>query len=518
MRIRVALLSLFATAIFFYEFLPPNKWVHLWADFDGYHYPLFNYAHKAIRDGRFPEWDDSIYSGMPFAGNIQAGLFYPPNWALFYLNRRHSGIRVKTMEWLEFLHIWLAFFLAWMWLKGRVKGELPAVFGAAVFAFAGYPVAEMQHYGVICGYAWYPLAFFGLDRFRTSGDWRRAWPTAAASAMCLLAGYPGNWFALAFGAAAYGLGVAGWRGLMTAFGAVGFSALLAAVQLGPSLEAVSFKLTDLAYYTITERDPWLYLQYLLPNFYENSVTIQTAPPPLEEYLYLGSPALAGILWLLGARAWRAALPAAVLMAATFLMLLNPFDLMSELVLKLPVVREVCRGWNFLALLSVTAALLTALGLDRWPVARARPWAYRLGMLLMLGWAAREILFRKQEWLANGWLSAVEAVTCLIVFAAGYSLARTSRAAAAALLVCVFTEYFVYGSTRRFNAKPGVSDKIFLKDARTGGPEMVGVDNAVFDEMRRHPQYRLVILFGPHPTEMRHYGFTTPQGLDRKSVV
>ncbi len=514
MRLAVALLSLIATAGFFHEFLPPSKALHLWADFDGYHHPLFNHAYKALAQFRFPEWDHTIYSGTPFAGNIQAGLFYPPNWLLFAMNAGRGAIHTHTMEWIEILHIWLAFFLAWLWLRGHCTRELPALLGAAVFAFAGYPVAEMQHYGVIAGYAWYPLGMMGLDACRRSGDWRKLWMLAAASALCLTAGYPGNWVAFCTGIAAYGIAIAGLRGFATASGAIAFSLLLAAVQLGPSLEASTLKLRDPSYFPLVERHAVFYLQFLLPNFAENSPLMLNAPTPSEQYCYLGSPAIAAILWLLYKRAWRAALPAILVAALAFLFLTDPGEVLSRIVREIPLLRETCRGWNFLALLSVSAAFATTVGLNLWKPAQTPDWARKAVIALLLGWAARQFFFGHHIfWLANGWWTAAEAATCAVVFAVGYSLSA-SRLTAAALLLAVFAELHAYGGGRRFNGKPGDIADMFGKDARFGGNEMIGVDNAVYAATLREPTYRVLIMWGaPHPTDMRHYGLSTPQGFD-----
>ena len=93
--------------------------MHFYADIEGYHYPLLNYAFKALSKGRLPEWDPSIYCGMSFAGNIQAGLFYPPNWLLFLANAGRDGMRYKSIEILAILHFALALWLAYVWLRAR---------------------------------------------------------------------------------------------------------------------------------------------------------------------------------------------------------------------------------------------------------------------------------------------------------------------------------------------------------------------------------------------------------------
>ncbi len=80
---RVVPLSLAFTYAFFFEYLPPLKWVRIPFDLESFHYPLIDYAFRALQEGRFPEWDPSIYCGLSFAGNVQAALFYPPTWLVF---------------------------------------------------------------------------------------------------------------------------------------------------------------------------------------------------------------------------------------------------------------------------------------------------------------------------------------------------------------------------------------------------------------------------------------------------
>ena len=70
---RVVPLSLAFTCAFFFEYLPPFKRIRIPFDLDGFHYPLINYAFRALQEGRFPEWDPSIYCGLSFAGNVAVG-------------------------------------------------------------------------------------------------------------------------------------------------------------------------------------------------------------------------------------------------------------------------------------------------------------------------------------------------------------------------------------------------------------------------------------------------------------
>src|SRR5208283_4614733 len=97
-RMPIPVLSLIATWAFFSEYVPPFKRVHLFSDIEVYHYPLQRYAFQALKEGRFPQWDPSMYCGISFAGKIQAAVFYPPMWLVYAANWRHQVLPFKALE------------------------------------------------------------------------------------------------------------------------------------------------------------------------------------------------------------------------------------------------------------------------------------------------------------------------------------------------------------------------------------------------------------------------------------
>ena len=97
-RVPVALASLVFTWAFFIEYLPGFKRVHIPYDLDGFHYPLLDYAFRSLRQGRLPECDPTMYCGISFVGNVQAALFYPPNWILFAANLGRRRLSFQSLE------------------------------------------------------------------------------------------------------------------------------------------------------------------------------------------------------------------------------------------------------------------------------------------------------------------------------------------------------------------------------------------------------------------------------------
>src|SRR5208283_5693870 len=114
----VALASLAFTYLFFIEYLPPLSRVHIPYDLQGYHYPLDDYAFQALTHGRFPEWDPTVYCGLAAAGNAQTALFYPPMWLMFAASMGRDRLPYLSMEIFIFAHVWLAFLLCFLWLRG----------------------------------------------------------------------------------------------------------------------------------------------------------------------------------------------------------------------------------------------------------------------------------------------------------------------------------------------------------------------------------------------------------------
>ena len=161
-RFVVALVALIATYALFYEYLPPFKRVQLWSDVASYHYPLQSYAFHALKEGRIPQWDSSIYCGISFIGNMQAALLYPPTWLMYAAVWTLPKIPFKALELFTFFHVWMAYLLCYLWLRGR-SGKLASIFGAAVFAWTGYMLCEVLHFGVVGAMTWMPLALWGVD-------------------------------------------------------------------------------------------------------------------------------------------------------------------------------------------------------------------------------------------------------------------------------------------------------------------------------------------------------------------
>ncbi|MBL8216031.1 MAG: YfhO family protein, partial [Bryobacterales bacterium] len=302
--------------------------------------------------------------------------------------------------------------------------------------------------------------------------------------------------------------VAGWRRLPLAAGGIALSLGIVAIQLAPALEAAANKVKDAVYGAGLPGGSFFLVNFLLPNYYEHSSRDGRYSLDFEQYLYLGAVALAALFF---ARPWK---PGVAILAACLFFAEDPLRIWTLLAQRSTTIGDALREWNFLAGLFTGFALLAASGAAslRDKAAWPRP-ITSAAVAAAIAWSARQLwLWNHGAHFANGWASAIEVA---ITAAIGFTLLRAghSRVAAAALLLLLWTDYKVYGTSRRFNAVPGARDIQFHDDARAGGREFLGMPTSVWQTLRDNRHFRILYADVEWANEARHYGLLSPQGAD-----
>lgn len=516
----VATASLVATWLFFTEYLPPFETVHFFSDIEGYHYPLLQFVYSELRSHRFPQWDPSLYCGLPLLGNVQVGLLYPLNWVMFAWNLagHRDHLSFVGLEGLVFFHLWIGFFLCYLWLRRRPLCLFPSLFGAAVFGFSGYMMSQLNHVGVICGMVWTPLALWGIDEVPARG-WRSLWKVAAASALCFLAGFPPTWIAFCAVVTTYALfSRLHWRAAAGALLALAFSILLFMAQLLPTMSAAAQKVYE-AKYGAGIKDPEFFASYFVPNYFDLAVRTYGWGDTPGVYMYLGVPALFGLAWLLRRGNVQVHAQALAVLAVSLVGVVNPFNVVGGPLVHSPLLYQMCHTFNFLEGISTAAALITAVSLHDFLCRKDRTllrWVLPASAVLLAAWSVR--LF--WVWLPGGadfaarWKSAWDAAISLALFAAGLLALRAAsgprRAVmATALLLTIFVEYKVFGTSRGFSAREGNVDTRYRPGIYPG------LDDAVYHRMSADRDFRVALDQGASPwaVDLRHFGLRTPQGFD-----
>ena len=87
--------------------------------------PWREFGFRHLRAGNLPLWNPHIFLGMPFVGDMQSAMFYPPNW--LYLPMP-AGL---ATNWLFALHILLCGLFMQQWAARRGLHPLACVVAGA---------------------------------------------------------------------------------------------------------------------------------------------------------------------------------------------------------------------------------------------------------------------------------------------------------------------------------------------------------------------------------------------------
>lgn len=510
---KVFLAALVCTYLFFFEYMPPVRSVHIPYDLDGYHFSLAAYAFDAVRHFRLPQWDPSIYGGMSFAANVQAAVYYPGTWLMFLANWGRERLSYQALVDLNLAHVALAFTLCFVWLRGKRISEPAALLGAAVYAYSGYLCVQLQHFGLVVAYSWIPLGLRGIDQMADEESIKPAWKVALAAALAFLGGYPPTWVVFAIVAGGYAWVSPGrLRTVPATIGAFVFALLLCAVQVLPTWDATHFREPE-PRYGLGIKDLGFYLSYLVPNYWDFSLKTPVLANPGKDYLYLGAPGIVGI-----ALAWKRGikvLPALTVLLTSLLFTVNPFNVVWNAIEHQPLLMDILRSYYFLAGVAVAFAELAAHGLD-WFLEQKSPEISipirNASITAMFTWAAFEVLLRARDQLAAGSASVLFTFASLAVFAFGLFALRGSSERArgwllAAILLSVGIDYKVFGTSTRLNAAQGDGPRFNANEFGAMSPEAV-------QALKPPSDYRVLLQeLAPLPNVLRHQGWTSPQGFD-----
>ena len=531
-RIVVAIASFLGIGLFFLEYLVPVHrggagLVHLPYDLSGYHFPLASYLFLNLKEGHFPLWDPTMYAGMPFVANVQAAIFYPGTWLLLAVNWGRDQLRYLSLEHFTILHVWLAFFLCYVWLRGKKVDPMACLLGSSVYALSGYLCTQLQHFGIVAGYAWFPFALWGIDQAVEEQRWRPLWKVVAASALVFLAGYPPTWMVFAMIVLLYALFYPNrFPSRFALTGAVLVALIvslgIASIQILPAMQVSEFR-TPQQRYGAGMQDPLFFLSYFVPNYFNFGLDQPLDTNVGMEYLYLGAPGLLGLGLLFRRRpaSSPSILPPLAILAGSLIMAINPFGAVWAVIRHSDLLADVLRSAYFLAGVTLAAALLAAIGLDAYlkatPRARSTVWMRRTryaAVIAMGLWALAELFRWPNDFAASG-TSGIDAAISVAVVGFGlyaYRLhARDEQRPALvmwlaiAVLISSAVDYKVFGTSKRFDASQGP----FPTADFTQGFNPEGLSG-----LRVHRQWRVLLdNFAPKPPDLRHAGLSTPQGFD-----
>jgi hypothetical protein len=176
--------------VFFRHILFYGHYAIPW-DFRYYHLSQAWFIARSFARGELPLWDPYTYCGMPFYANLTAQLFYPPAFAAILLSNLTGGQHL--LYWLELqmaAHVFLAGAFTYWLLRRLNVARAPALVGATIYQLGAYTASQAEHLGAIDAAAWLPLAWLCVISLGERFQWRWLAGLSCALAMSLLAGFP----------------------------------------------------------------------------------------------------------------------------------------------------------------------------------------------------------------------------------------------------------------------------------------------------------------------------------------
>ncbi len=210
------------------------------SDFLAEHLPAKLFLNREWREtGELPLWNPHHFCGSPFVHDVQVGAFYPPNAVVYLVPEIAVG---AALSWVIALHVIAAGVFAYIYARSHALNEVGSVVAAVGFMLSSKWLTHLLLAGhtVTAGLTWLPLVLLfaecGIAR-------KRAWSVLCAGiALALLAlGTHPQWalyagmFAVAWTFPRDRADLRAWAACW--FGAVVVAAMLAMVQLLPTMEA-----------------------------------------------------------------------------------------------------------------------------------------------------------------------------------------------------------------------------------------------------------------------------------------
>ena len=308
-----------ATAGFFWQLLFAGMWMPAGGgDLAQFLYPTYKFAAEWWRRGVIPLWNPYLFSGMPFVGDIQSGIFYPLNLLTFFIS---YPLTLRDMEYLAVLHFFIAgagmyAFLRFGKLTRSVENRewrlanasltlhsplsIPAsLAGAIAFEFSDLFITHFGNLNLIAVVAWMPLVLLFYRRAQTDGRPGFAAVSGVFLGIAFLAGHIQSFlfilialFLLAIGMMIEnririadsmhyigGLVIAG----VISFG-IAAPSLLPSIEMAQNTVRTAYKYVDAAQYSLP---PAQLIGLFVPGFFGRGPQEAWGPWPRVEVGYIG---------------------------------------------------------------------------------------------------------------------------------------------------------------------------------------------------------------------------------------
>ena len=352
-------------------------------------FPNEEFLRRTLLAGSFPLWNPHIYTGVPFAANMQSAVFYPFSYLILLLDFP------RALAFSLWAHTALAGIFMFAFARSAGLSKRAATTAAIVFSLNGNFLLRFAAPSHFFSYVWLPLILLAGVK-KELRLWQSWLILSTALSLQLFAGHPQYLLYSAAACAvcaAFGPDRKRWA-LVLAGGGAGFLAL-AAVQLvltvpflSQTVRAAGFGYEWSMSYSLTPRE--LLIMLAAPQW--NAFFTPQSGDPHIVGLYFGPVAAAAALWGLRGSRYRSA-PFAVLTLLGFALSLGKYlPVYPWLYAHLGFFRMIRFPSQAIYLSCLGVSFLAGLGVDRLPDGRGRWVAALIALdLLFFIWRGAETI-------------------------------------------------------------------------------------------------------------------------------
>lgn len=147
-------------------------------------YPWKFFLQKSLQSGNSPYWNPLVFSGVPFAADIQKGVFYPLSiFFIFFSFSTAFKIYVIT-------HFLIMGFSSFALLRKFGYNELPSCAGTMVFLFNTFTLSKINFLSALGSYSLMPLILLCLLNFISKKEISYLVLFILSFSLSVLAGHP----------------------------------------------------------------------------------------------------------------------------------------------------------------------------------------------------------------------------------------------------------------------------------------------------------------------------------------
>ena len=136
-------------------------------DFSGQFFTWATYQSERISAGEIPLWNPYNYGGLPFIGDPQAAVFYPPRWITIGLSNLAGEWNYNSLQMEMTFHVLLYTILMYAFARHLTLQQshthLAAFTAAVIIGYGGYTTGYVPlQLAVLEAAVWLPLGALGV--------------------------------------------------------------------------------------------------------------------------------------------------------------------------------------------------------------------------------------------------------------------------------------------------------------------------------------------------------------------